>query len=262
MKRRRRYGRAKRPSRSTADPRAEVRLLLRGGQGRRVERAARPARRQGLRAGRDDQSRHSRAAGLHHHDRGVGGLSRGRRQAPAGSLVPGPGRSRPARGARPAVGSGDAERPLLVSVRSGARVSMPGMMDTVLNLGLNDQTVEGLARWTKNERFAWDCYRRFITIFGDVVLGIERHAFDELLDARQGAARARRPMPMCPRRALRELVARATRHLVQARTGGRSRRIRRSSSGSPSTPSSTPGSRRRRSTTGASTGSPTTGAPR
>src|SRR5499425_1212732 len=54
---------------------------------------------------------------------------------------------------------GDIERPLLVSVRSGARASMPGMMDTILNLGLNDRTVVGLARWTKNERFAWDCYR-------------------------------------------------------------------------------------------------------
>jgi pyruvate,orthophosphate dikinase len=76
----------------------------------------------------------------------------------------------------------DADRPLLVSVRSGARVSMPGMMETILNLGLNDQAVEGLARWTKNERFAWDCYRRFLTMFGDVVLGIERHAFERLLD--------------------------------------------------------------------------------
>jgi pyruvate, orthophosphate dikinase len=85
---------------------------------------------------------------------------------------------------------GDSDRPLLVSVRSGARASMPGMMDTVLNLGLNDATVEGLARRTKNPRFAWDCYRRFITIFGDVVLGIDRHAFDALLDhvkARTGA---------------------------------------------------------------------------
>src|SRR5713226_8270728 len=67
---------------------------------------------------------------------------------------------------------GDPDRPLLVSVRSGARASMPGMMDTVLNLGLNDRTVEGLARRTRNERFAWDCYRRFVTLFGDVVLAI------------------------------------------------------------------------------------------
>jgi pyruvate,orthophosphate dikinase len=78
---------------------------------------------------------------------------------------------------------GDPQRPLLVSVRSGARVSMPGMMETVLNLGLTDQTVEGLAARTRNERFAWDCYRRFITMFGDVVLGIKREVFDEQLTA-------------------------------------------------------------------------------
>jgi len=68
-------------------------------------------------------------------------------------------------------GFGDPQRPLLVSVRSGARVSMPGMMETILNLGLNDATVEGLAARTGNERFAWDCYRRFVMMFGDVVLG-------------------------------------------------------------------------------------------
>jgi pyruvate,orthophosphate dikinase len=78
---------------------------------------------------------------------------------------------------------GDAKRPLLVSVRSGARVSMPGMMETVLNLGLNDITVEGLATWTGNERFAWDCYRRFIQMFSNVVLGLKRELFDEHLDA-------------------------------------------------------------------------------
>src|SRR5947209_3432982 len=77
---------------------------------------------------------------------------------------------------------GDAQRPLLVSVRSGARTSMPGMMETVLNLGLNDATVLGLAAWTKNDRFAWDCYRRFITMFGSVVLGIKRETFDAELD--------------------------------------------------------------------------------
>jgi pyruvate, orthophosphate dikinase len=81
------------------------------------------------------------------------------------------------------LGLGDPRRPLLVSVRSGARVSMPGMMETVLNLGLNDATVEGLAAWTGNERFAWDCYRRFVTMFADVVLGIKREAFDEHLHA-------------------------------------------------------------------------------
>src|SRR6266852_7991125 len=80
-------------------------------------------------------------------------------------------------------GFGDPKRPLLVSVRSGARASMPGMMETVLNLGLNDATVLGLAAWTKNDRFAWDCYRRFITTFASVVLGIKRETFDAELDA-------------------------------------------------------------------------------
>ena len=65
------------------------------------------------------------------------------------------------------------------------------MMDTVLNLGLNDKTVEGLAARTRNERFAWDCYRRFITLFGDVVLAIDRHAFDALLDAAKTRAGAK-----------------------------------------------------------------------
>ena len=68
---------------------------------------------------------------------------------------------------------GDKENPLLVSVRSGARASMPGMMDTILNLGLNDQAVEGLAKRTNNPRFAWDSYRRFIQMYGDVVLGLK-----------------------------------------------------------------------------------------
>src|SRR5215207_1320843 len=66
--------------------------------------------------------------------------------------------------------------PLLVSVRSGARDSMPGMMDTILNLGLNDDTVLALATATKNERFAWDCYRRFIQMYGDVVMGVQKRA--------------------------------------------------------------------------------------
>jgi pyruvate,orthophosphate dikinase len=77
---------------------------------------------------------------------------------------------------------GDPVRPLLVSVRSGARASMPGMMDTVLNLGLNDVTVEALAREAGDDRFAWDSYRRFIQMYGDVVLGVDHHAFEELLD--------------------------------------------------------------------------------
>ncbi|MBU4501477.1 MAG: pyruvate, phosphate dikinase [Nanoarchaeota archaeon] len=76
---------------------------------------------------------------------------------------------------------GAKEDPLLVSVRSGAAISMPGMMDTVLNLGLNDESVIGLAEKTKNERFAWDSYRRFIQMFGDVVMGVEHHKFEEQL---------------------------------------------------------------------------------
>jgi pyruvate,orthophosphate dikinase len=80
------------------------------------------------------------------------------------------------------MGFGDPEAPLLVSVRSGARVSMPGMMDTILNLGLNDETVEGLARKTKNPRFAYDSYRRFIQMYGDVVKGIPREALERPLE--------------------------------------------------------------------------------
>ncbi|MGE5585334.1 MAG: pyruvate, phosphate dikinase [Bacillota bacterium] len=82
---------------------------------------------------------------------------------------------------------GDAERPLLVSVRSGARVSMPGMMDTVLNLGLNDKTVQGLIRLTGNERFAYDAYRRFVQMFGNVVLGVSHDDFEEILEAKKKA---------------------------------------------------------------------------
>ncbi len=77
---------------------------------------------------------------------------------------------------------GDPDNPLLVSVRSGARVSMPGMMDTVLNLGLNDKTVEGLASQSKDERFAWDSYRRFIQMYADVVMGMSHHDFETILD--------------------------------------------------------------------------------
>ena len=77
---------------------------------------------------------------------------------------------------------GDPEKPLLVSVRSGARVSMPGMMDTVLNLGLNDDTVQGLVAASGDERFAWDSYRRFIQMFGSVVLGVDHHRFEEIIE--------------------------------------------------------------------------------
>ncbi|WP_338661604.1 pyruvate, phosphate dikinase [Pararoseomonas sp. SCSIO 73927] len=77
---------------------------------------------------------------------------------------------------------GDAANPLLVSVRSGARVSMPGMMDTVLNLGLNDETVVGLEKASGDARFAWDSYRRFIQMYGSVVLGVDHHRFEEIIE--------------------------------------------------------------------------------
>jgi pyruvate,orthophosphate dikinase len=84
-------------------------------------------------------------------------------------------------GGKVGAGFGDAANPLLVSVRSGARVSMPGMMDTVLNLGLNDETVEGLAARSGDRRFAYDSYRRFIQMYADVVLGVEHHDFEDML---------------------------------------------------------------------------------
>ena len=77
---------------------------------------------------------------------------------------------------------GDKENPLLVSVRSGARASMPGMMDTILNLGLNEQVVEVLAKKSGNPRWAWDCYRRFIQMFSDVVMEVGKKYFEKLID--------------------------------------------------------------------------------
>ena len=107
---------------------------------------------------------------------------------------------------------GDALNPLLVSVRSGARVSMPGMMDTVLNLGLNDATVEGLAAKSGSARFAYDSYRRFVQMYGDVVLGLkpetknEADPFEALLE-RKKEARGVHLDTELDERALRELVA-------------------------------------------------------
>src|SRR5450755_2572277 len=86
---------------------------------------------------------------------------------------------------------GDVENTLLVSVRSGAKFSMPGMMDTILNLGLNDQTVKSVAARTNNPRFAYDCYRRFIQMYGNVVLEVGKHDFDQVFDGRKKKAKAR-----------------------------------------------------------------------
>ena len=86
---------------------------------------------------------------------------------------------------------GDPANPLLVSVRSGAKFSMPGMMDTILNLGLNDETVKGLEAKSNNPRFAYDCYRRFIQMFGNVVLDLGKHGFDEIFEARKKKVKAK-----------------------------------------------------------------------
>ena len=93
---------------------------------------------------------------------------------------------------------GDVENPLLVSVRSGAPVSMPGMMDTILNLGLNDESVKGLAAKTGNERFAYDSYRRFIQMFGDVVLEISKAKFDFIFDGKKEAVGAEFDVDLSP----------------------------------------------------------------
>jgi pyruvate,orthophosphate dikinase len=100
---------------------------------------------------------------------------------------------------------GDPRDPLLVSVRSGAAMSMPGMMDTVLNLGLNDESRKGLANLTKNDRFAWDAYRRFISMFGRIVLGIPPETFEYALEAKKKAARVKSDPELTPKQ-LEELV--------------------------------------------------------
>ncbi len=102
-------------------------------------------------------------------------------------------------------GFGDVHNPLLVSVRSGAKFSMPGMMDTVLNLGLNDQTLHGLIELTGNERFGWDAYRRFIQMFGRIVLGIAPEKFDHALDTAKERRGAKQDTEL-DAAALRELV--------------------------------------------------------
>ncbi|NKE71126.1 pyruvate, phosphate dikinase [Candidatus Manganitrophus noduliformans] len=102
-------------------------------------------------------------------------------------------------------GFGDPKSPLLVSVRSGAKASMPGMMDTVLNLGLNDQTVLGLIEKSKNERFGYDAYRRFISMFGSVVMGVKRDKFEKALEEKKLQLRARLDTDL-PAEALKEMV--------------------------------------------------------
>jgi pyruvate,orthophosphate dikinase len=101
---------------------------------------------------------------------------------------------------------GKGDNPVLVSVRSGAKFSMPGMMDTILNLGLNDQSVEALARKSNNPRFAYDSYRRLIQMFGNVVLDIEKHAFDDVFDGKKKQKKAKLDTDL-DAKALKEVIA-------------------------------------------------------
>lgn len=112
---------------------------------------------------------------------------------------------------------GDSANPLLVSVRSGAKISMPGMMDTILNLGLNEETTAGLSKATNNERFAYDCYRRFVQMFGDVVLNIDSYKFESILDEMKGKQGARFDSELTPE-SLKEVVKKF-KNLVRKETG-------------------------------------------
>ena len=137
-------------------------------------------------------------------------------------------------------GFGDVQNPLLVSVRSGSRASMPGMMDTVLNLGLNDQTVEGLAARSGDRRFAYDTYRRFIQMYADVVLGLDHELFEEILENYKGLKGLEYDTEP-RRRGLERRSSPASRPWSRASSASPSRRIFTPSSGAPSPPCSAPG---------------------
>ena len=155
---------------------------------------------------------------------------------------------------------GSATNPLLVSVRSGAKFSMPGMMDTILNLGLNDATVEGLKKRTHNGRFAFDSYRRFIQMFGSVVLEIPKAAFEHEFEAVQAGASAALDTDLDE-----DALARRRHPLQDGRPGAQqeatSRRIRPSSCAARAMPCSARGTTRARRNTAASTTSRTRSAP-
>ena len=114
-------------------------------------------------------------------------------------------------------GFGDAKNPLLVSVRSGAAMSMPGMMDTILNLGLNQETVAGLIKATKNERFGYDAYRRFIQLFGSVCLDIKDEDFDEMFSEIKGKHKVKEDVDL-PASGLKE-VSEGFLEVYQKKTG-------------------------------------------
>ena len=135
---------------------------------------------------------------------------------------------------------GDNDDPLLVSVRSGARESMPGMLDTVLNLGLNDESVEGLAKQTENDRFAWDSYRRFVQMFGNVARGMPGEAFEDAIKE----AKTERGVDTdteLDTDDLKTLTAEVQGGATRSTPATSSPRTRRSSSSSPSARCSTPG---------------------
>ena len=113
---------------------------------------------------------------------------------------------------------GDANSPLLVSVRSGARVSMPGMMDTVLNLGLNEETVEGLAAQTGDQRFALDAYRRFVSLFGEIVMGVAHEKFERVMERFKAQTEGGRDTDLSSEQ-LREVIA-AQKQIILAEQGG------------------------------------------
>ena len=155
------------------------------------------AGRQGGQPRGDDPDRHPGSPGLHRHHPGLRLLLRQRRSIPTGSRHE---INEHLKALEKLTGKtlGDPKNPLLLSIRSGAVFSMPGMMDTVLNLGLNDETVDGLATGTGNKRFAYDSYRRFISMFGDVVMGVDPQVFEEELWPRSGTKWAPSSTPTSP----------------------------------------------------------------
>ena len=154
---------------------------------------------------------------------------------------------------------GDSDNPLLVSVRSGARVSMPGMMDTILNLGLNEEVVQALISKTGNPRWAWDSYRRFIQMYSNVVMGMPEEVFEQRLSERK----AERQVSSDNDLDAEDMEWLAHRFLddYKRRKAASSRPIPPSSSSNPSRQSSDPGTTHGLSTSGRSTASPTTWAP-
>ena len=170
-----------------------------GGVGRGPRRDERAVGRQRGEPRRDERDRHSGSTRFHAHDRGLRGLLRARPKLPEEVK---PQVEAALSRMEEAVGKkfGDPADPLLVSVRSGAALSMPGMMNTILNLGLTDASVEGLAKKTGNPRFAYDGYRRLIDMFGSTAMGVEHEAFEhELAESQERAGRQARHRAECRR---------------------------------------------------------------